>query len=75
MNIVSIALVMFIGCLVIIEILLYVYRTVKSPDSKKVRKRLRATYVYEQAPGSVDITRKRKYSDIKTAIRARCDGT
>jgi tight adherence protein B len=65
MNIVSIALIIFFGSLVIIEMLLYVYRTVKSPDSEKVRKRLRATYVYEQAPGSVDITRKRKYSDIK----------
>jgi tight adherence protein B len=68
-NILSIALIIFIGSLLIIEMLFYAYRTMRNPDSQEVRKRLKNQFVYEQEPGSVDISRKRKYSDIKMLNR------
>jgi tight adherence protein B len=68
-NILSIALIIFIGSLLVIEMLFYAYRTMRNPDSQEIRKRLKNQFVYEQEPGSVDITRKRKYSDIKMLNR------
>jgi len=64
-NLLLIALIMFIGTLLVIEMLLYAYRIIRNPDRKKIRKRLKSSFLYEQASSSVDITRKRKYSDIK----------
>jgi tight adherence protein B len=65
MNISLIALAMFIGSLLVIEALLYAYRIMRNPDRKKLRKRLQDSFVYEQGPDAVDITRKRKFSNIK----------
>jgi tight adherence protein B len=64
-NILLIALIMFIGSLLVIEMFLYAYRIIRNPERQKVRKRLKSSFLYEQGPDSVDITRKRKYSDIK----------
>jgi tight adherence protein B len=68
-NILSIALIMFIGSLLVIEVLLYAFRIMRNPDRQKIRKRLKSSFLYEQGPDAVDITRKRKYSDIEVLDR------
>jgi tight adherence protein B len=68
-NIVFIALVIFIGSLLIIEMLVYASKMMRKPDSGQIRKRLKNLYAYEQKPGSVDIERKRIYSEVKILNR------
>ena len=60
---------MFIGSLLVIEALFYAYRIMRNPDRREIRKRLKSSFLYEQGPNAVDITRKRKYSDIKVLNR------
>lgn len=69
MNILFIALVIFIGSLLIIEMLVYAFKMMRKPDGGQIRKRLKNLYVYEQKQGSVDIERKRIYSEVKILNR------
>lgn len=54
----------FVMSVVIIELVSYAYRTLRDPNRKKIRKRVKMLASYRYEHDSVDITRKRLLSDI-----------
>jgi len=66
MSIYVIAVLIFIISIIVIEMLLYAFRTVKNPDRARIRKKLRkVTYNPRVSEEDQDITRKVVYSEIK----------
>jgi tight adherence protein B len=58
------AIIIFIICLVVIELLIYATKNTRSPNRGKIRKRLRKYTYVEEDVGSSDILRKRLLSEI-----------
>jgi len=66
MSIYVIAALIFIISIIVIEMLLYAFRTAKNPDRARIRKKLRkVTYNPRVSEEDQDITRKVIYSEIK----------
>jgi tight adherence protein B len=58
------AIIIFIMCLIVIELLIYAVKNARSPDRGKIRKRLRKYTYVEEGVGGDDIMRKRVLSEI-----------
>jgi len=65
MNIYLVALMIFAVMVIIIELMMYGYATIKDPDRSEIRKKLRKMAYRSHHPVELtDITRKTSYSDI-----------
>jgi tight adherence protein B len=58
------AIIIFIICLIVIELLIYAGKNARSPNRGKIRKRLRKYAYVEEGVGGEDIMRKRVLSEI-----------
>jgi len=58
------AIIVFIICLIVIELLIYAIKNARSPNRGKIRKRLRKYAYVEEGVGGADIMRKRVFSEI-----------
>ncbi|MDH3883921.1 MAG: hypothetical protein OET63_06895, partial [Desulfobacterales bacterium] len=58
------AIIIFIICLIVIELLIYAVKNTRSPHRGKIRKRLRNYAYVEEGVGGSDIMRKRMLSEI-----------
>src|SRR5208283_4099950 len=61
---VVIVLAIFIVCLFLMETFRHAYISIRRPELKTVRKRLKKLPSAAYGPGSIDILRRRRYSDI-----------
>jgi tight adherence protein B len=58
------AIIIFIICIIVIELLIYAIKNARSPNRGKIRKRLRKYTYVEEGVGGADIMRKRVLSEI-----------
>jgi tight adherence protein B len=58
------AIIIFIICLIVIELLIYAVKNARSPNRGKIRKRLRKYAYVEEGVGGADIMRTRILSEI-----------
>ena len=58
------SIIIFIICLIVIELLIYAIKNARSPNRGKIRKRLRNYAYVEEGVGGSDIMRKRVLSEI-----------
>jgi tight adherence protein B len=65
MQVVVVGLIIFFSCVIILELLIYAFKNMRSPNRAKIRKRLRKhVYVQDEGGGGTDIMKKRIYSEI-----------
>ena len=64
MNIIIFGLLTFIVSLFFLESILYAFRTIRNPDRNKIRNRLKALSIKEDASDVPDILRKRMLSEV-----------
>ena len=58
------AIIIFIICIIVIELVIYAVKNARSPNRGKIRKRLRKYAYVEEGAGGADIMRKRVLSEI-----------
>ena len=58
------AIIIFVICIIVIELLIYAVKNARSPNRGKIRKRLRKYAYVEEGVGGADIMRKRVLSEI-----------
>jgi tight adherence protein B len=63
------AIIIFVICLIVIELLIYAVKNARSPNRGKIRKRLRKYAYVEEGVGGSDIMRKRVLSEIPLVNR------
>ena len=64
MTILTSTVIIFIVAVVVIELLLYAYRTLKHPDRAKIQKKLRKIAAERRDDQSPELTRRRVLSDV-----------